>query len=64
MTGHVTSRYQDLNSSEVEAKIENLRGWLGITLCEIVKMETSLLFLINLISIFYIQLFSRCIMFC
>jgi hypothetical protein len=29
MTGHVTSRYQGLNSSEVGAKIENLGMRLG-----------------------------------
>ena len=29
MTGHVTSRYQGLNSSEVEAKIENMGPRLG-----------------------------------
>jgi hypothetical protein len=29
MTGHVTSRYQGLNSSEVGAKIENMGTRLG-----------------------------------
>ena len=35
MTGHVTSRYQGLNSSEVGAKIENLGTRLTISCAEI-----------------------------